>query len=334
MSTYPNGMPVFWTQIWNSGSFTPDAATSKIIDNVSPINRATMRISIGEQISLIQNFVNAQNLGYSDLPITSAYITNSYINSGNYGAGGVITFASGQRISTNDMYSLSNISCDYIHMDGGNWERYQATTDLTNGQLELSLPVNHLGYPQQAIYTYNSVTYGTDSNTSVSMSDSNNSATFTTTKGELDITNTNAAGVVKLQAPNGVLIGNSINMASGANDTFNISQDGPQTDFASTYTHNAGSYINTTVVSPEGVVIAGGPSSSISTTLSYSQLYTTFGSFTIQGNNTVNVISPAISMYASDGKFTLNGLQISPTSPHVLTSGMVWASGNYLVIVP
>lgn len=68
--------------IWNSGDYTPDNTVLRIIDNVTPVNKNSIRNSIGQEISLIQNYVNSTYLGRSDTPVQSGYIQSLISNSG------------------------------------------------------------------------------------------------------------------------------------------------------------------------------------------------------------------------------------------------------------
>jgi len=75
--SYPYDNPALsMNTIWNSGSYTPDVVVRNIRDNYTPINKNAIRNSIGQQISLVQNFVNSKKLGREELPIESGYITN------------------------------------------------------------------------------------------------------------------------------------------------------------------------------------------------------------------------------------------------------------------
>lgn len=62
--------------IWNSGSYTPEDMVVYIRDNYTPVNKTSMRNSVGYQISLVQNFVNEQMLGREELPVQTGYIYN------------------------------------------------------------------------------------------------------------------------------------------------------------------------------------------------------------------------------------------------------------------
>lgn len=80
MSSYPYGTPgtgVYESDLWNDQvDFTPDNAVSAIIDNHTPVNRASLRNSIGKEIALVQNFVNSTYLGREDTHIESGFLNH------------------------------------------------------------------------------------------------------------------------------------------------------------------------------------------------------------------------------------------------------------------
>lgn len=77
--SYPYDFPaVSMDNIWNSGSYTPEDVVVYIRDNYTPVNKTSMRNSVGYQLSLVQNFVNEHYLGRSDLAIHSGYINYLY----------------------------------------------------------------------------------------------------------------------------------------------------------------------------------------------------------------------------------------------------------------
>jgi len=79
--TYPYGAPSSGVQnVWHDGNFTPETMVAGIIDNVTPVNKNTMRNSLGYQISLVQNFVNQQYLGREETPVNSGYFNTIYSN--------------------------------------------------------------------------------------------------------------------------------------------------------------------------------------------------------------------------------------------------------------
>lgn len=72
---YPYDSPAYaMNTIWNSGSYTPDTIVKNIRDDYTPINKNSMRNSVGHQLSLVQNFVNTKYLGRPGLPVNSGYI--------------------------------------------------------------------------------------------------------------------------------------------------------------------------------------------------------------------------------------------------------------------
>lgn len=78
MSSYPQGTPS--TNIsgtyTNTGDFSSDAMVAGIIDNYSPVNKNTLRRTIGKELSQIANFVNTTYLGRSTLPVKDIYCEN------------------------------------------------------------------------------------------------------------------------------------------------------------------------------------------------------------------------------------------------------------------
>ena len=74
---YPNDAPALsMSDIWTSGNYTPEDVVSYIIDDYRPINKNSMRNSLGYQVSLLQNYVNSTYLGRATTPIASGYISN------------------------------------------------------------------------------------------------------------------------------------------------------------------------------------------------------------------------------------------------------------------
>jgi len=81
MSNYPAGTPSIdfsKTSITTESSMSPATVCAGIIDNYSAVNEITMRNSVGYEISLLQNFVNATYLGREATPVKSGYLTNTY----------------------------------------------------------------------------------------------------------------------------------------------------------------------------------------------------------------------------------------------------------------
>lgn len=78
---YPQGTPSSGVyDVFKDNSFTPNDVVKAIRDNHSPVNRTTMLVSLGYQVSLIQNFVNARYLGRESLPVQEGYITSGYFD--------------------------------------------------------------------------------------------------------------------------------------------------------------------------------------------------------------------------------------------------------------
>lgn len=77
--SYPYDIPaISMDNVWNSGSYTPEDVVVYIRDNYTPVNKTSMRNSVGYQLSLVQNFVNEHYLGRSNLPVHSGYIDYIY----------------------------------------------------------------------------------------------------------------------------------------------------------------------------------------------------------------------------------------------------------------
>lgn len=73
---YPYNAPAeSMSSIWNSGAYTPEEMVRYIIDDFTPINKNSMRNSVGYQLSLVQNYVNRHYLGRKDLPVNTGYIS-------------------------------------------------------------------------------------------------------------------------------------------------------------------------------------------------------------------------------------------------------------------
>lgn len=76
---YPYDLPAEKiSNIWNSGSYTPEEVVKYIRDNYTPVNKTSMRNSVGYQISSVQNYVNSHYLGRSTIPVESGYIQKLY----------------------------------------------------------------------------------------------------------------------------------------------------------------------------------------------------------------------------------------------------------------
>lgn len=74
---YPQGEPcVDFNNIYTEGSFTPETMVQYIKDNYTPINKNSMRNSIGVQLSLIENWVNKTYAGRANDPILSGFFEN------------------------------------------------------------------------------------------------------------------------------------------------------------------------------------------------------------------------------------------------------------------
>lgn len=79
MSIYPNGIASTGVyDIFQGTNFSPSDVVRAIRDNYSPVNRTTMLNSLGYQVGLIQNFVNASYLGRPDVPVQNAYMVSGW----------------------------------------------------------------------------------------------------------------------------------------------------------------------------------------------------------------------------------------------------------------
>lgn len=81
--SYPYDLPsLSMSTIWNSGSYKPTDVVRTIRDNFTPINKNSMVNSVGQEISLVQNYVNSKYLGREELPIISGFIKELWNDSG------------------------------------------------------------------------------------------------------------------------------------------------------------------------------------------------------------------------------------------------------------
>lgn len=81
--SYPYDNPsLSMSTVWQSGNYTPNDVVRVIRDNYTPVNKNSMRNSVGQEISLLQNYVNSKFLGREDIPINTGYISNLINNSG------------------------------------------------------------------------------------------------------------------------------------------------------------------------------------------------------------------------------------------------------------
>lgn len=151
MSTYPIGTPSTGVyDIFAGNSFTPSDVVGGIIDNHSPVNRTTMLNSLGYQVSLIQNFVNATKLARNSYPITDAYFISGHFHgaaeaTGEYYSSKLV--ASG--LSSTYCYNESTCICGMYQSDAIRWY----SDALTNKPLLMSHadPMYWLG-PQSGIH--------------------------------------------------------------------------------------------------------------------------------------------------------------------------------------
>lgn len=100
---YPNDAPAeSLSDYQNSGYYTPAIVCAGLVDNVTPVNKNTLRNTLGSQISRVQNYVNGHYLAREDIPINSGWITNVYSNT-----------LSGDYINANSG-NFTNLTCDTI----------------------------------------------------------------------------------------------------------------------------------------------------------------------------------------------------------------------------
>lgn len=79
--SYPEGTPSSGVyDVFKNNSFTPDDVVKAIRDNHTPVNRMNMLISLGYQVSLVQNFVNSRYLARSATPVQESFITSGYFD--------------------------------------------------------------------------------------------------------------------------------------------------------------------------------------------------------------------------------------------------------------
>lgn len=99
MAIYPNGTAASGVyDIFQGTNFTPNDVVRGIRDNYSPVNRTTMLNSLGYQVGLIQNFVNASYLGRQDVPVQNGYLVSGW-------ATGAFTTYSGALTGTDYTYA-------------------------------------------------------------------------------------------------------------------------------------------------------------------------------------------------------------------------------------
>jgi hypothetical protein len=110
---YPNDYTsISMSTTWNSGSYRPNDVVRSIRDNYTPINKNSMRNSVGNEISLLQNYVNSKYLGRVDIPVASGFVNNIISNSGE-----VFVFNSGfdeGYESPSDLVDSVSIRSDHI----------------------------------------------------------------------------------------------------------------------------------------------------------------------------------------------------------------------------
>lgn len=71
---YPSGNPSSTINSLNDGNFRPADVVAGLFDNRSVLDVATFANTLGIQISLIQNFVNATRVGLESIPVATGYI--------------------------------------------------------------------------------------------------------------------------------------------------------------------------------------------------------------------------------------------------------------------
>ena len=89
---YPNGQASSGVyDIFHGTNFSPNDVVRGIRDNYSPINRTTMLNSLGYQVGLIQNFVNASYLGRPEVPVQNAYMFSGWAEGSMRSYSGLVT---------------------------------------------------------------------------------------------------------------------------------------------------------------------------------------------------------------------------------------------------
>lgn len=114
MPTYPLGTPSSGIyDIFEGTSFTPSDVVKAIRDNQSPVNRTTMLNSLGYQVGLIQNYVNATYLGREEYPVGDSWVTSGHFID-------VAMSSSGLGTADSPEY-VSSLTKDYVRVviDGG-----------------------------------------------------------------------------------------------------------------------------------------------------------------------------------------------------------------------
>ena len=160
---YPYDSPALdMSGIWVSGNYRPHDVVNYIQDNLVPINKNSLRNSVGKEISLIQNYMNANLLGRDILPVTSGYFEN-VLASGQVVVSGFLSTGA-YSIIHNDQYLSANFTAgdpdpyDYASLSysGGlkiNDENNSKSISLAGKELEINDGVNWLKFNPSGLIT-------------------------------------------------------------------------------------------------------------------------------------------------------------------------------------
>lgn len=115
MAIYPYGTPASGVYDIFQTSFSPNDVVRAIRDNYSPVNRTTMLNSLGYQVGLLQNYINATYMGRRTVPVENAFMTSGWCED-------LISY-SGTLTENEILLALSNSSSadahQYTHISDG-----------------------------------------------------------------------------------------------------------------------------------------------------------------------------------------------------------------------
>lgn len=118
--SYPYDSPsLSMSTVWASGNYTPNDVVRVIRDNYTPVNKNSMRNSVGQEISLLQNYVNSKYLGREDTPINTGFINEVVSLSGRF-------------------YVSTENNVDYGYLSAGELILYNGNQDPQNGLITLN----------------------------------------------------------------------------------------------------------------------------------------------------------------------------------------------------
>lgn len=136
------------SNIWNSGSYTPEDMVVYIRDNYTPVNKTSMRNSVGYQLSLIQNFVNEHYLGREAVPVGTGYITQLKSSGIELSDANYTT-----QISKTGLSSQDSAQSIYVNTDG---------FTFTNGDDTTAISLTGFYTENSVMASYNRVDIGQD----------------------------------------------------------------------------------------------------------------------------------------------------------------------------